>query len=157
MNSICLPLVVLFLVCVTSLSSRAAEQAWVTKSNANAKLLLELDARYFPESASRVGVDGFDEEISDLSRDLYEARQSDLRALVAEYQKRLAAEADAKVKQDLEILIQATQDRIQSGTLARKIFHSVHRPERDHFWRGKDHARSAHSTGTTENTVGSTR
>ena len=59
------------------------EQAWVTKSNATAKLLLELDARYFPESASRVGVDGFDEEISDLSRDLYEARQSDLRALAA--------------------------------------------------------------------------
>lgn len=121
MNSIFRALAAILFVCCPMIL-KAAEPAWVAKSNTNAKLLMELDARYFPESASRVGVDGFDEEISDLSRDLYERRQADLRALVGEFQKRLAAENDPKVKQDLEILIEATEDRIQSATLARKYF-----------------------------------
>ncbi|MDQ1921113.1 hypothetical protein [Massilia pseudoviolaceinigra] len=47
----------------------AAEPAWVTKSNANAKLVLNVMAKYAPESASGLGVDGYDEQITDLSRD----------------------------------------------------------------------------------------
>src|SRR4051812_3990110 len=74
----------------------AAEQPWVTKSNGNAKLLLQVMAKYGPEGASSLGVDGFDEQITDLSRDLFEPANQDTRAAVAELQKRLKAETDPK-------------------------------------------------------------
>ncbi|MBZ2207216.1 DUF885 domain-containing protein [Massilia soli] len=100
----------------------AAEQPWVTKSNANAKLLLNVVAKYSPEGASALGVDGFDEQITDLSRDLYEPTNKDLRAAIAELEKRLKAETDPKVKQDLEILIGSARDQMTSSRLERKYF-----------------------------------
>jgi len=103
-------------------SAFAAEPAWVQKSNANAQLLLEVMAKYSPESASQLGVDGYDEKISDFSRDLFEANNADTRAAIAELRKRLASETDAKVKQDLEILINSAEDGLRSGALSRKYF-----------------------------------
>lgn len=100
--------------------SAATEPAWVAKSNENAKLLLNLQAKYSPESASILGVDGYDEQITDMSRDLYEATAKDTRAVIAELQKRLKAETDPKVKQDLEILIGAAEDQLRSATVNRK-------------------------------------
>jgi uncharacterized protein (DUF885 family) len=99
----------------------AAETAWVTKSNDNAKLLLNLMAKYSPESASGLGVDGYDELITDMSRDQYDVTVKDTRAVVAELQKRLKAETDPKIKQDLEILIRAANDQLASNALQRKL------------------------------------
>jgi hypothetical protein len=103
-------------------STRAAEPAWVARSNENARLLLEVTARYSPESASRIGVDGYDEAITDLSRDLFEATNADTRQVIDEYRKRLATEPDARVRQDLDILIGSAQDSLSSTALARKYF-----------------------------------
>lgn len=100
----------------------AAEPAWVTKSNDNAKVLLNVLAKYSPESASNLGVNGYDEQITDFSRDLFEATNKDLRAAIAEYQKRLKAETDPKVKQDLEILINKANDQLRTAALDRKYF-----------------------------------
>ncbi len=99
----------------------AAEPAWVTKSNDNAKLLLNVMAKYSPESASSLGVDGYDEQITDMSRDLYDASVKDTRAVVAELQKRLKAETDPKIRQDLEILIKAADENLVSNALQRKL------------------------------------
>jgi uncharacterized protein (DUF885 family) len=107
-------------------SSHAAEPAWVARSNENARLLLEVTARYSPESASQIGVDGYDEAIVDLSRDLFEASNADTRQVMDEYRKRLAAEPDAQVRQDLDILIDAAQDNLTSSALARKYFIPFH-------------------------------
>jgi uncharacterized protein (DUF885 family) len=103
-------------------SAPAAEPSWVARSNTNAQSLLLLLAKYNPESASRLGVDGFDEQITDLSRDQFEFANADSRAAIAELQKRLAGETDRKVKQDLEILIETLQDRLRSRALDRKYF-----------------------------------
>ena len=46
---------------VGSAVAAPVEPAWVARSNANAKLLLEVGAKYDPESASERGVDGYDE------------------------------------------------------------------------------------------------
>lgn len=105
-----------------SLPVAAAEPAWVTKSNANAKLLLNIDAKYSPEGAGAIGVDGLDEQITDLSRDQFEPHNRDLRAAIVEMEKRLKAESDPKIKQDLEILIGSAKDQIRSNTLNRKYF-----------------------------------
>ncbi|MCG2584777.1 DUF885 domain-containing protein [Massilia sp. TS11] len=107
---------------LASWSAAAAEPAWVTKSNANAKVLLNLMAKYSPESASSLGVDGYDEQITDLSRDLYEASVRDTEAVIADLQGRLKQETDAKIRQDLEILIAAARDQLTSNALQRKYF-----------------------------------
>jgi uncharacterized protein (DUF885 family) len=100
--------------------SAATGPAWVTKSNENAKLLLNLQAKYSPESASSLGVDGYDEQITDMSRDLFEVTAKDTRAVIAELQKRMKAEKDPKVRQDLEILIGAAEDQLRSAAVNRK-------------------------------------
>jgi uncharacterized protein (DUF885 family) len=105
-----------------ALPAVAAEPAWVTKSNANATVLLNVLAKYSPESASTLGVDGYDEQITDMSRDQFEANNRDLRAAILDLQKRLRAETDAKVKQDLQILIDKAQDQMTTSALQRKYF-----------------------------------
>jgi uncharacterized protein (DUF885 family) len=105
-----------------ALPAFAAEPAWVTKSNDNAKVLLNVLAKYSPESASSLGVDGYDEQITDMSRDQFEANNRDLRAAIAELQKRMRSETDSKVKQDLQILVDKAQDNLKTSALQRKYF-----------------------------------
>ena len=100
----------------------AAEQGWVTKSNANATLLLNLMGKYAPEGAGNLGVDGLDEQISDLSRDLFEVRNKETRAIIAELKKRLKSETDAKIRQDLHILIGSAEDNMRSEAINRQHF-----------------------------------
>ena len=110
------------LMTLVSLAAHSTEPAWVVRSNDNAKLLLQVMAKYNPEGASRRGVDGYDEAISDFTRDQYEPQSADLHMAMAEYQHRLAIEPDAKVKQDLEILITAAQDQLSGNALNHKYF-----------------------------------
>jgi uncharacterized protein (DUF885 family) len=100
----------------------AAEPAWVSQSNANAKLLLELTAKYSPENASQLGVDGYDEQITDFTKDDFAIKEADTRTVIADFRKRLNAEADPRVKQDLEILIGAAEDTLRTSALTRRYF-----------------------------------
>ena len=105
-----------------SLGASAAEQSWVTRSNQNAQLLLGIEAKYSPESASSLGLEGYDEAISDYSRDTYEPQRRDLQKAVAELRSRATKETDARVRQDLQILQQAAEDQLTTAQLDRKYF-----------------------------------
>jgi hypothetical protein len=107
---------------IASTGAGATDLPWVARSNDNAKLLLDVLAKYSPETASRIGVNGYDEAITDLRTDQYERQKSDFGAAIAEYRRRAADETDPKVKQDLEILIGAAQDNLTSNALKRKYF-----------------------------------
>lgn len=115
-------LLIAILAALLSGPALAIEQAWVAKSNENTKILLNVTAKYSPESASQLGVDGFDEEIVDLTHDDFEPSNKDLRAAIAEFRIRLAAETDPKIRQDLEILIGAAQDNLTGSALNHKYF-----------------------------------
>lgn len=96
--------------------------AWVTKSNQNAQLLIDVMARYSPEDAGREGVQGLDEQISSAKPGEPERFRKDLAAARDELQKRLAAEKDPLVRQDLEILIaQAGRDIRSSEASERNL------------------------------------
>jgi hypothetical protein len=85
--------------------------AWVARSNQNAQLLIEIMARHAPEEATSQGVPGLDEQVSSFSPDEPERFRKDTAAARDELEKRLAAEKDPLVRQDLEILIaQANRD-----------------------------------------------
>ena len=104
--------------CTTSVAT-AQDVDWVAKSNEHARVVLDVLAKYSPESAGNIGVDGLDEEISDLSEGIFERGQADSKALLAELKSRLEAENHPTVRQDLEILIKAVADNIHSSQLDR--------------------------------------
>jgi hypothetical protein len=94
---------------------------WVKKSNQNAKLMIELMAKLQPEAAAQFGVEGYDDQITDLSPGFVDRQLSAIRPVHAELVRRLAAESDPRVKQDLEILIKAASDSIKEIELGEKL------------------------------------
>ena len=95
----------------------ADEPGWVEKSNANAQVVLEVLAEFNPEGAASLGVDGLDEAIIDYRPGLYERSQGASEAVLAELRERLAVEKEPRVRQDLDILIQAVEDSLRSAQL----------------------------------------
>jgi hypothetical protein len=103
-----------------SVHAHAAEPAWVTRSNEHSAVMLEVLAKFSPEGAGSLGVDGFDEAITDFGPQIYERSMADSAALKRELEKRLAAETDSRVRQDLQILIEAVADNMRSSELNRE-------------------------------------
>lgn len=95
---------------------------WVTESDANTALLLELTAKYNPESATSLGLEGYESQITDLSRDRYDEYRADVEAAVATLRARLADTTDPRVRQDLEILVEAAGRQLGTRALDRKYF-----------------------------------
>ena len=105
--------------CVFSFPAVAEDADWVTKSNEHANLVLEEIAKFNPEGAGGLGVDGLDEDILDLGPGIYERGLASSRELAATLRDRLDKEQERKVKQDLGILIKAVEDNIISAELDR--------------------------------------
>lgn len=99
--------------------ARAIDTSWVDKSNAHAQIVLEGVAKFDPEQAAAIGVEGLDEQIRDLNPERYERELADTQEILAELEKRLEAETDLRVRQDLSILIKVTQDSMRSAKLNR--------------------------------------
>ena len=66
-----------------------------------------------------MGVDGLDENITDLSPGLYERSQRIVGEVVTELERLHAAEMDPKVRQDLEILLKSSKDTLHTQQLNR--------------------------------------
>ena len=58
----------------------AQAPGWVARSNDNAQILLKVMAKYSPEGAARVGVQGLDEQVTQLGADRRERTKADMRA-----------------------------------------------------------------------------
>jgi len=101
--------------CIAIAAFAQSPPAWVAKSNQNAQLLVAVMARYAPEEAASNGVPGLDEQISTASPDQPERFRRDTAVARIELQKRLAAEKDPLVRQDLEILIAQADRDIRSS------------------------------------------
>ena len=91
--------------------------AWVAKSNQNAQLLLDIDARYAPESAGSSGATGLDERVSVISQDMPERIRADQRAAIKELKSRLGSEQDPLVSQDLQILIDSADRDVRQSEI----------------------------------------
>lgn len=97
-----------------------ASPAWVERSNQNAQVLLSVMAKFGPEGAGQLGVEGLDEEIVDLKPGLLERSNKAVADAANELKKRLSAEQDPSVRQDLEILIKSAEDNIRGNNLSDK-------------------------------------
>ena len=97
-----------------------AQDDWVQKSNEHAQVVLEAIAKFSPEGAGSIGVDGLDEEILDLRERLYERDIEDSERVLGELRIRLAEESHPSVRQDLGILIKVIEDSIHTTKLNRE-------------------------------------
>jgi uncharacterized protein (DUF885 family) len=99
----------------------APDRGWIERSNQNAQLLLQVQAKFQPESAARQGIPGLDDRISDFTPGHRQRQRDAIREVQAELEKRLAGEQDALVAQDLQILIDATKRQIKGSELREKL------------------------------------
>ena len=97
------------LICVLifALPAGAEDSDWIAKSNEYSMLLLNSQAQFAAESAAQAGVEGIDEEIIDIGENYVQRSNDATRAVVTELQDALDRETDARVRQDLQILIDA--------------------------------------------------
>ncbi len=95
-------------------------QDWVEESNRNAQVLLDVMARFNPEFAGQMGVEGVDENVIDLKPGVEERSDAAFAAAEAELKARLEKATHPKVRQDLHILIESAEDRIRGEQLNRK-------------------------------------
>lgn len=91
------------------LAAQEKQPAWVQKSDAYTQLLLDLDKKYSPESASGQGLAEFDEQISVPTQAVEDAQRKDTEAVLAKLIAAQKSEPDELVRQDLDILIHDTQ------------------------------------------------
>jgi len=110
-----------FLFAVALSGLRAENPAWVEKSNANAQVLLDATAKLVPEFAARQGAQGYDDKIFDLKPGIVERTRTLLTAARDELARRLTVETDPLVRQDLEILVKAANDRLQTNALEDRL------------------------------------
>jgi Bacterial protein of unknown function (DUF885) len=85
-----------------------SDKAWITKSNDYANVLIEIEKKHSPESASSDGLKQYDELISDDTHEDDVAETNERRAALEKLKADLATEQDKNVKQDLEIMIHNT-------------------------------------------------
>jgi uncharacterized protein (DUF885 family) len=99
----------------------ASAPAWVETSNRYAQILLEAQLRFQPESASFFGIPGYDDKVSDLGPDYAARFRKATTEAKAALQEKLQLERDPNVRQDLEIMIQAADDNIESTLVNERL------------------------------------
>jgi hypothetical protein len=95
----------------------AGEASWIEKSNAHAKVVLDALAKFSPEGAGSLGVDGLDEQIMDLGPGIQERGIAESEKVLAELDRRLESETNPKVRQDIGILSKAVANNIRTSRL----------------------------------------
>jgi hypothetical protein len=104
-----------------ALPAAGADTAWIAKSDANARLVLETAARFSPEGAGRLGLEGLDEQVLDLKPELVKRTVAAQRDVLKTLETRLETEKDPTVRQDLGILIRSVKEQIDSTELEDRL------------------------------------
>ena len=102
-------------------TAQAAPAAWIEESNRHTQVLLEVNARYQPESAANLGLEQYDRQVLDLKPKSDERLEADLAAAVTKLEAARASAKDDSVRQDLDILIRAAQRQATTSALNRRL------------------------------------
>lgn len=104
-----------------SMAAHAAEAPWIAESNRYAQLLLEVNARYQPESAADLGLEKYDADVLDLKPQFQERMEADFAAVATQLEAARGNVSDPRTKQDLEILIDSAKRTRTSSELSRRL------------------------------------
>src|SRR5438477_152988 len=103
------------------LAAAAAEPPWIEASDRNSAIVIEMEGAFHPEFASELGVDRFDTAVLDLDPEnakRYDAAAGRVLELLSARRK---TESDAKVRQDLDILVDAVESRRRTTALEHRL------------------------------------
>ncbi len=108
-----------FVLCGCKHSPAAAPpaQSWIDRSNLNAQVLLDVQARFFPEGGARLGIAGIDDRIIDLTPGHHEREREALQKALAQLEQWRSVEQDPLVAQDLDILVEAGRRQVRETEL----------------------------------------
>ncbi|UCD61483.1 MAG: DUF885 domain-containing protein [Flavobacteriaceae bacterium] len=112
-----LALLLLFFTVISSNIYAQDTPEWIEESNSYTAKLLDVIAKNSPESAARLGIDGLDDQITDLSEGFNERAVLDLNQVKEYLDTQLAQTDNELVKQDLLILIESTENNIEEINL----------------------------------------
>jgi hypothetical protein len=101
--------------------ARSAAPPWVERSNANASVLLNAIGKFDPEQTSNLGLPTYDSDASDLRSGAFERSLADLGGARDALSAALATEKDPLVREDLEILVNSCDLRIEGITLNHRL------------------------------------
>jgi uncharacterized protein (DUF885 family) len=102
-------------------TAHAAEPEWITESNRHTQVLLEVLARYQPETAAGLGLEQYDREVFDLKPKYDERSEADLAAAITKLEAIRTGVKDERARQDVDILIKAAQRRVTTSALNRRL------------------------------------
>jgi len=105
---------------VWTFSGFAYQDNWTKKSDENAKVMLDIVAKYAPESAGQIGVEGLDEEIVDLTPGVNERFKADAQRAIKALENKYKNEEHPALRQDLEILMDTARQMIRGQDLTEK-------------------------------------
>ena len=111
---------VLILTVTLAAASASQEDNWVARSDRNSEVLLEVMARFNPEGAGFLGIEGLDEAILQLPGDRDTRQIEALETAITELRTRVGEESDSRVLLDLEILIESAERTIRRIRLDRR-------------------------------------
>src|SRR5256885_8694986 len=74
--------------------ARPGSREWIARSDQNAQLLLEVQARFAPELAAKTGVSGIDDRISDFTLGYRERTRAALRQAISVLEDRRKSESE---------------------------------------------------------------
>src|SRR5260370_4095430 len=102
-------------------AAAAQDRAWVERSDRHTAMVFETLGAFYPEWMSQIGLEHFDPGVTDLKPGIVKR----LDAALAASMKRLAAakesESDARVREDLEIDIDALGRMRRTGALEQRL------------------------------------
>ncbi len=104
-----------------SLAAPAADGSWIESSDRNSAIVIEMQGAFHPEFASGLGIDRFDTAVIDLAPEnakRYDAAAGRVLELLSARRK---TESDPKVRQDLDILIDAVESRRRTSALEYRL------------------------------------
>jgi hypothetical protein len=97
-----------------------AAPEWVARSDAYTQPVLKDTGKYYPEESTELGDESFDTFVADFRPRDYERQLADTEKRLKELRRQRALEKDAKVRQDLDILIDSREKLIASMKLERR-------------------------------------
>lgn len=111
----------------------AAERDWIERSDRNAALVLDALGAFNPEQASYFGAEVFDTQVMDLKPGQARRFAAAARRAQAALERRRATETDARVRRDLDILIDAVAQMRRTRMLADRLLVPYYELPKDMF------------------------
>jgi hypothetical protein len=107
----------LLILCWLPLAVSAQDRAWIERSDRNAAMVFDVMGAFQPEWMSEVGIDRFDGRVMDLNPGAVQRFDAAARSLSTRLSAKRADEKDARVRFDLELLVDSLQRERTSRTL----------------------------------------